>query len=42
MTALSIRTVQRIADDTGHQAGTLEKVLRLLDPAVNGGRYHLE
>jgi len=31
MAAPSIQTLQRIADDTGHQAGTLEKVLRLLD-----------
>jgi len=31
MAALSIQTLQRIADDTGHQAGTLEKVLRPLD-----------
>ena len=27
----SIQTLQRLADDTGHQPGTLEKVLRLLD-----------
>lgn len=31
MAAPSIQTLQRIADDTGHQAGTLEKVIRLLD-----------
>ena len=31
MAAPSVQTLQRIADDTGHQAGTLEKVLRLLD-----------
>ena len=31
MAAPSARTLQRLADRTGHQAGTLEKVLRLLD-----------
>ena len=31
MTAPSAQTLQRLADDTGHQSGTLEKVLRLLD-----------
>jgi predicted nucleotidyltransferase component of viral defense system len=31
MAAPSIQTLQRIADATGHQTGTLEKVLRLLD-----------
>ncbi len=31
MAAPSARTLQRLADDTGHQPGTLEKVLRLLD-----------
>jgi predicted nucleotidyltransferase component of viral defense system len=31
MAAPSAQTLQRIADDTGHQAGTLEKVIRLLD-----------
>ena len=31
MTAPSAQTLQRLADDTGHQPGTLEKVLRLLD-----------
>ncbi|HZV05565.1 MAG TPA: nucleotidyl transferase AbiEii/AbiGii toxin family protein [Gemmataceae bacterium] len=31
MAAPSLQTLQRVADDTGHQAGTLEKVLRLLD-----------
>ena len=31
MAAPSARTLQRLADETGHQAGTLEKVLRLLD-----------
>ena len=31
MAAPSAQTLQRLADETGHQAGTLEKVLRLLD-----------
>lgn len=31
MAGPSIQTLQRIADETGHQAGTLEKVIRLLD-----------
>lgn len=31
MAAPSVQTLQRIADETGHQAGTLEKVVRLLD-----------
>ena len=31
MTAPSAQTLRRLADETGHQAGTLEKVLRLLD-----------
>jgi len=31
MAAPSVQTLQRIADETGHQAGTLEKVIRLLD-----------
>lgn len=31
MAAPSAPTLQRIADETGHQLGTLEKVLRLLD-----------
>lgn len=31
MAAPSAQTLQRIADETGHQPGTLEKVLRLLD-----------
>lgn len=31
MAAPSAQTLQRIADETGHQLGTLEKVLRLLD-----------
>ena len=31
MAAPSVQTLQRLADETGHQAGTLEKVLRLLD-----------
>ncbi|GGB64175.1 hypothetical protein GCM10011505_50830 [Tistrella bauzanensis] len=31
MAAPSTQTLQRIADETGHQLGTLEKVLRLLD-----------
>jgi len=31
MAAPSAQTLQRIADQTGHQQGTLEKVLRLLD-----------
>ncbi len=31
MAAPSVQTLQSIADDTGHQPGTLEKVLRLLD-----------
>lgn len=31
MVAPSVQTLQRLAGDTGHQAGTLEKVLRLLD-----------
>ncbi len=31
MAAPSDRTLQRLADETGHQPGTLEKVLRLLD-----------
>src|SRR3546814_11132906 len=31
MAAPSVQTLQRIADETGHQLGTLEKVLRLLD-----------
>lgn len=31
MAAPSSQTLQRLADETGHQLGTLEKVLRLLD-----------
>ena len=31
MAAPSAQALQRLADETGHQAGTLEKVLRLLD-----------
>ena len=31
MAAPSAQTLQRFADETGHQTGTLEKVLRLLD-----------
>ena len=31
MAAPSAQTLQRLAGDTGHQPGTLEKVLRLLD-----------
>ena len=31
MAAPSAQTLQRVADETGHQLGTLEKVLRLLD-----------
>ena len=31
MAAPSSETLQRIAAETGHQAGTLEKVARLLD-----------
>ncbi|MCY4608754.1 MAG: hypothetical protein OXD40_09175 [bacterium] len=31
MTAASAQTLQRLADETGHQPGTMEKVLRLLD-----------
>ncbi len=31
MAAPSTQTLQHLADETGHQAGTLEKVLRLLD-----------
>lgn len=31
MAAPSLQTLQRLAGETGHQAGTLEKVLRLLD-----------
>lgn len=31
MAAPSAQTLQRLADETGHQPGTLEKVLRLLD-----------
>ena len=31
MTAPSAQTLQRLANETGMQAGTLEKVLRLLD-----------
>ena len=31
MAAPSAQTLQRLADETGHQLGTLEKVLRLLD-----------
>src|SRR3546814_19890904 len=31
MAAPSAQTLQRIVDETGHQLGTLEKVLRLLD-----------
>ena len=31
MVAQSVQTLQRLADDIGHQPGTLEKVLRLLD-----------
>ncbi len=31
MAAPSVQTLQRLADETGHQAGTLEKVLRLLN-----------
>ncbi len=31
MAAPSAQTLQRLANETGHQAGTLEKVLRLLD-----------
>jgi hypothetical protein len=30
MTAPSAQTLQRIADETGHRPGTLEKVMRLL------------
>jgi len=41
----SAKTLQRLAQNTGHQAGTLEKVLRLLDllqeiasdPLLSGG-----
>ena len=31
MAAPSVQTLQRLAEDTGHQLGTLEKVVRLLD-----------
>ena len=31
MAAPSTQTLQRIASETGHQLGTLEKVMRLLD-----------
>jgi predicted nucleotidyltransferase component of viral defense system len=31
MAAPSAQTLQRLAEETGHQAGTLEKVMRLLD-----------
>jgi predicted nucleotidyltransferase component of viral defense system len=31
MAAPSVQTLQRLAGETGHQPGTLEKVLRLLD-----------
>ena len=31
MAAPSAQTLQRVAGETGHQAGTLEKVLRILD-----------
>jgi len=31
VTAPSAQTLQRLANETGMQAGTLEKVLRLLD-----------
>lgn len=31
MVAPSIQTLQRVANDTGHQPGTVEKVMRLLD-----------
>ena len=31
MAAASAQTLQSLADETGHQLGTLEKVLRLLD-----------
>ena len=31
MAAPSAQTLQRLADETGHRAGTLEKALRLLD-----------
>ena len=31
MVAPSVQTLQRIADETGHQLGTLEKVVRLLE-----------
>lgn len=31
MAAPSAQTLQRLADETGHQPGTLEKVLRLLN-----------
>ena len=31
MAPLSVQTLQRLANNTGHQLGTLEKVLRLLD-----------
>ncbi len=31
MAAPSAQTLQRVADETGHQPGTLEKVMRLLD-----------
>lgn len=31
MAAPSAQTLQRVADETGHQPGTIEKVMRLLD-----------
>jgi hypothetical protein len=31
MAAPSVQTLQRVADETGHQPGTIEKVMRLLD-----------
>ncbi len=31
MAAPSTQTLQRIASETGHQVGTIEKVMRLLD-----------
>ena len=31
MAAPSVQTLQRLANETGHQLGTLEKVVRLLD-----------
>lgn len=41
MTAPSAQTLQRLANETGMQAGTLEKVLRLLDVVQEIARDHV-